>query len=54
MALLTLVALLTLPSIALMVSVSADLPAQEEPTNFTAQLDGNQEVPPRETEATQR
>ena len=52
MAFLILVALLTLSSIALMVSVSADPPTQEEPTNFTAQLDGNQEVPPRETEAT--
>jgi CHRD domain len=52
MALLTLVALLTLSSISLIVSVSADPTAQEEPTNFTAQLDGTQEVPPRETEAT--
>jgi hypothetical protein len=52
MALLTLVALLTLSSIALIVSVSADPAAQEEPNNFTAQLDGNQEVPPRETAAT--
>jgi hypothetical protein len=34
------------------VSVSADPAAQEEPNNFTAQLDGNQEVPPRETAAT--
>jgi hypothetical protein len=52
MALLLLVALLTLSSIALMVSVSAAPTAQEEPTNFTAQLSGAQEVPPRETEAT--
>jgi hypothetical protein len=52
MALLTLVALLTLSSIALMVSVSAAPTAQEEPTNFAAQLSGDQEVPPRETEAT--
>jgi hypothetical protein len=43
MALLILVALLSLSSIALIVSVSADP---------TAQLDANQEVPPRETEAT--
>jgi hypothetical protein len=52
LALLTLVALLTLSSIVLIVSVIADPTAQEEPNNFTAQLDGNQEVPPRETEAT--
>ncbi len=35
-----------------MVSVSAAPTAQEEPTNFAAQLSGDQEVPPRETEAT--
>jgi hypothetical protein len=52
LALLTLVTLLTLSSIALMVSVSADPTAQEEPNNFIAQLDGDQEVPPHETEAT--
>jgi hypothetical protein len=52
MALLTLVALLTLSSIPLMVSVSADPTAQEEPINFTAQLDGDQEVPSRTTDAT--
>jgi hypothetical protein len=52
MTLLTLVALLALSSIALMVSVSADPTAQEEPKNFTAQLDGNQEVPRRTTNAT--
>jgi hypothetical protein len=46
MALLLLVALLTLSSIALMVSVSAAPTAQEEPNNFTAQLSGDQEVPP--------
>jgi CHRD domain len=51
-ALLTLVALLTLSSIALIVSVSAAPTAQEEPTNFTAQLNGDQEVPPRTTDAT--
>jgi hypothetical protein len=37
MALLILVALLTLSSIASIVSVSADPTAQEEPNNFTAQ-----------------
>jgi hypothetical protein len=52
MALLMLVALLTLSSIALIVSVSADLTAQEKPNNFTAQLDGYQEVPSRTTNAT--
>ena len=52
MALLILVALLTLSSITLIVSVSADLTAQEGPTNFTAQLDGDQEVPSRTTNAT--
>jgi Cu/Zn superoxide dismutase len=52
MALLTLAALLTLSSIALIVSVSADPASQVEPTNFTAQLSGDQEVPPRTTEAT--
>jgi hypothetical protein len=51
-ALLTLVALLTLSSIALIVSVSADPTAQEDPNNFTAQLNGDQEVPPRTTDAT--
>ena len=51
-ALLTLVTLLTLSSIALIVSVSADPTAQEEPNNFTAQLNGDQEVPPRTTDAT--
>lgn len=50
-ALLTSVALLTLSSIALIVSVSADPKAQEEPNNFTAQLGGDQEVPPRITNA---
>jgi hypothetical protein len=49
---LTLVALLTLSSLALIVSVSADPTAQEEPNNFTTQLDGDQEVPPRTTNAT--
>jgi hypothetical protein len=52
MTLLILVALLTLSSIALIVSVSADPTAQEEPNNFTAQLYGDQEVPPRTTDAT--
>jgi hypothetical protein len=52
LAFLTLLALLTLSSIALIVSVSADPTAQEEPNNFTAQLDGDQEVPPRTTNAT--
>jgi CHRD domain len=52
MALLILVALLTLSSIALMVSVSADPTAQMEPNNFTAQLSGDQQVPPRTTDAT--
>jgi hypothetical protein len=52
MALLLLVALLTLSSIALMVSVSAAPTAQEEPNNFTAQLSGDQEVPPHTTSAT--
>jgi hypothetical protein len=41
MALLTLVALLTLSSIALIVGVSADPTAQVEPNNFTAQLSGD-------------
>jgi hypothetical protein len=52
MALLTLVALLILSSITLIISVSADPTIQEEPNNFTAQLDGDQEVPPRTTDAT--
>jgi hypothetical protein len=52
MALLTLVALLTLPSIALIVTVSADPAFQVEPNNFTAQLSGDKEVPPRTTDAT--
>jgi hypothetical protein len=52
MALLIVVALLTLSSIALIVSVSAAPTPQEEPNNFTAQLDGDQEVPPRTTDAT--
>jgi hypothetical protein len=52
MALLTLVALLALSSVALIVSVSADPTAQEEPNNFTARLGGDQEVPPRTTNAT--
>src|SRR5919106_170801 len=51
-AFLTLVALLTLSSIALMVSVSAAPTSQENSTNFTAQLGGDQEVPPRTTDAT--
>ena len=51
-AFLTLVALLTLSSIALMVSVSAAPTSQENSTNFTAQLSGDQEVPPRTTDAT--
>jgi hypothetical protein len=51
-ALLILVALLTLSSIALMVSVSAAPTAQEEPSNFTALLSGDQEVPPHTTSAT--
>src|SRR5918997_1238178 len=50
MAFLTLVALLTLSSIALIVSVRAN---QADPNNFfTAQLGGDQEVPPRTTNAT--
>jgi hypothetical protein len=52
MALLTLIALLTLSSIVLIVSVSANPTAQEEPNNFTAQLGGDQEVSPRTTNAT--
>ena len=52
MALLMLVALLALSSVALIVSVSADPTAQEEPNNFTAQLGGDQEIPPRTTNAT--
>jgi CHRD domain-containing protein len=52
MALLTLVALLTLSSITLILSVSADPTSQVEPTNFTAQLSGDEEVPPRTTDAT--
>jgi hypothetical protein len=51
-ALLILVALLTLSSIALIVSVSADPTAQVEPNNFTAQLSGDEQVPPRTTDAT--
>src|SRR5919106_5040933 len=54
MALLTLVALLTLSSIALIVSVSANPTAQQEPkepNHFIAKLDGTQEVPPRTTYA---
>ncbi len=51
MALLTLVALLTLSSIALIVSVSADPTAQQEQNHFIATLDGTQEVPPRTTSA---
>ena len=50
-ALLTLVTLLTLSSIALIVSVSADPTAQMEPNHFIAKLDGTQEVPPRTTYA---
>src|ERR687896_733972 len=52
MALLILVALLTLSSIALILSVSADPTAQVEQNNFTAQLSGDKEVPPRTTDAT--
>src|SRR5918997_1807784 len=49
MALLTLAALLTLSSISLLVSVQAN---QQDQGNFTAQLSGDQEVPPRTTNAT--
>ena len=48
-ALLTLVAVLTLSSISLMVSVRAN---QQDQRNFTAQLGGDQEVPPHTTNAT--
>jgi CHRD domain len=51
-ALLTLVALLALSSIALIVNVSANPTAQEDSNNFTAQLSGDEEVPPRTTDAT--
>jgi hypothetical protein len=49
MTLLTLVALLTLSSISLIVSVRAN---QQDQSNFIAQLSGDQEVPPRTTDAT--
>jgi hypothetical protein len=49
MALLTLVALLTLSSISLLVSVQAN---QQDQDSFTAQLSGDQEVPPSTTNAT--
>jgi CHRD domain len=49
MILLTLVALLTLSSISLIVSVRAN---QEDQSIFTAQLSGDQEVPPRTTDTT--
>jgi hypothetical protein len=52
MALLTLVTLLAISSISLIVSVSADPTSQENSNNFTAQLSGDQEVPPRTTNAT--
>jgi hypothetical protein len=48
-AFLTLLTLLSLSSIALMVSASADPTSQENSTDFTAQLSGDQEVPPRTT-----
>lgn len=48
-AVLTVFALLILSSIALVVSVSAD---PQESKNFKARLDGDQEVPPRATDAT--
>jgi hypothetical protein len=48
-ALLILVAVLTLSSISLMVSVRAN---QQDQSNFSAQLGGDQEVPPRTTNAT--